>query len=407
MRFSKNSIIHSLAIVIVAIVIQVWGGIVYAEPQASIMNSSIGVVVCFYVSLLLIPPPKPSILKRKQYPVLAILLGCYCVHIAVIAFMRIDYSRPVLLSGFGFTFAWLIIFRFFQVKHMKLTLHRFSSADPLRFASFSSIKLVDTTDTTQANDIKLGAVSDFHKPLNQNDSRLLAECSLHDIPIYHADLLIERLSRQVNTENLNPVSITLFSPSPTYIKVKYLLDSLLVIISTPISLSLAALTALVIKLDCIDEPILYRQKRMGYRGKIFTMYKFRTMCSSDDPDEFFATSELHRVNKLGHFLRKSRLDEIPQLFNVLKGEMSIIGPRPEQPGLAKSFQDNIPFYSYRHTVKPGITGWAQIEQGYTDSHEATSRKLGFDLYYIKNLNVNLDIYILLKTIKVVLFRKGV
>ncbi|PML10646.1 hypothetical protein BCT86_00180 [Vibrio breoganii] len=325
---------------------------------------------------------------------------------AAIAFMRIDYSRPVLLSGFGYTFAWFIVFRFFQTKHMKLTLHRFSTIDPSRFAPFSSIKLVDTTDATQANDIKLGVVSDFHKPLNQNDSRLLAECSLHDIPIYHADLLVERLSKQVNTENLNPVSITLFSPSPTYIKVKYLLELLLVIITSPVSLCIAALTALVIKFDSFEEPILYKQKRMGYRGEIFTMYKFRTMSSSNETEELFATSESHRIQKLGHFLRKSRLDEIPQLYNVLKGEMAIIGPRPEQPGLAKQFQDSIPFYGYRHTVKPGITGWAQIEQGYTDSQEATSKKLGFDLYYIKNLNINLDIYILLKTVKVMLFKKG-
>ncbi len=397
---------HGLAIAIVIVVVQVWGGIVYAEPQISITNSSIGVVACFYISLLLIPPPIPSILKRKRYPVIAVLLGCYCVHIAAIAFMRIDYSRPVLLTGFGFTFAWFIIFRFFQTKNMELILYRFSTVDSLRFAPFSSIKLIDTTDATQVNDIKLGVVSDFHQPLNQNDSRLLAECSLHDIPIYHADLLIERLSKQVNTENLNPISITLFSPSPTYIKVKYVLESLFVIVAAPISLFLAAVTAFVIKFNSPEEPILYKQKRIGYRGKTFTMYKFRTMSSDEETDESFATSELHRVDTLGHFLRKSRLDEVPQLFNVLKGEMALIGPRPEQPGLAKTFQDSIPFYSYRHTIKPGITGWAQIEQGYTDSNEATSKKLGFDLYYIKNLNINLDIYILLKTIKIVLFRKG-
>lgn len=407
MHFSRSSVMHIFAISLVVVAIHIWGGVVYAEPQISITNSSLGVTLCFFASLLLIPKPQPSILKQKRYPVIAILLGCYCIQIVAIAFLRIDYSRPVLLAGFGFTFAWFIFFRHIQTKQMTLTLHRFSTADPLRFASFSSVKLLDTTENTQATDIQLGVVSDFHKQLSENDARLLAECSLHDIPIYHADLLIERLSKQVNTDNLNPISITLFSPNASYVKIKYLLESILVVITAPILLVLAGITAALIKLNDSNEPVLYKQQRTGYRGKVFIMYKFRTMSSSEESDEAFATSELHRIDKLGHFLRTSRIDEVPQLYNVLKGEMSIIGPRPEQPGLAKKFQDSIPFYGYRHTVKPGITGWAQIEQGYTDSHEETSKKLGFDLYYIKNLNINLDIYILLKTVKVVLFRKGV
>lgn len=407
MRFSRHIIYHAFAISVFVIAIHTWGKLAYQDKQTSILFSSLGVAICFFVCVLLLPRPKPPILKRKRYPLLAILLGSYCIHIVLIAFLRIDYSRPVLLMGFSFTFIWFLVFRYFQTKNMRLVLHRFSTASPERFAAFPSIELLETNEKTEVTEISLGVVSDFHKPLSDSDTRLLAECSLHGIPIYHADLLIERLSKQISTDKLNPVSIALFNPNPTYLIVKQALESLLILLTLPLSCPLAIVTAIAIKLNSLEEPVLYKQQRAGFKGRTFTMYKFRSMSSTEDSDEAFATSEQHRVDKLGAWLRKTRLDELPQFLNVLKGEMALIGPRPEQPGLAAQFQARIPFYSYRHTVKPGITGWAQTEQGYTDTHEATSKKLGYDLYYIKNLSINLDMYILLKTIKVVLFGKGI
>lgn len=285
MRFSEKFLYHVLAILAFVAVVHLWGNFVYDEKQVSILTSSLGVVACFFVSLLLLPKPKPSILKRKRYPVLSILLGCYCIHIVLIAFFRLDYSRPVLLTGFVYSFSWFIIYRYMQTRNMRLVLHKFSSADPAKFALFPSIELIETNNKTQVTDIALGIVSDFHRPMSDSDTRLLAECSLHDIPIYHADLLIERLSKQISTDKLNPVSIALFNPNSTYLRVKQVLETLFILITLPVSLLLALITGVAIKLNAPTEPIFYRQQRTGFKGKTFTMYKFRSMSSTEDSDE--------------------------------------------------------------------------------------------------------------------------
>ncbi|MEZ9464523.1 sugar transferase [Vibrio splendidus] len=159
----------------------------------------------------------------------------------------------------------------------------------------------------------------------------------------------------------------------------------------------------------IQDPgkVIYTQTRVGKNGTIFTLYKFRTMHNSASiKSAQFATQEKHRIHFIGVWLRKFRLDEIPQFYNVLKGDMSLIGPRPEQPEFVKSYKQQIPCYNYRHTVKPGITGWAQINQGYTDNSESTQTKLGYDLYYIKHYSFELDLTIVIKTIRTLLTTDG-
>ncbi|GAM63369.1 bacterial sugar transferase [Vibrio ishigakensis] len=407
MRFSKTLLIHVGAISLYLLGVVAWGSIFYSDVQPTIVNSAIGVFVCYFACLALLPKPRPAILKQKRYQVLAVVLGCYCIQIVLIAFLRIDYSRPILLSGFIFSFVWLAGYRLFQIRNMGLKLHSFSSVENSLFSDFESVHLIPTSKETLVTSIGLGVVSDFHKPLSDNDKRLLAECSLHDIPIYHADLLLERLSKTVETEKLNPISISLFNPNPIYLKAKQAIETSIVLLTIPMWLPVACILTFIIKVSDPKEPALFKQLRTGYQGKPFSMYKFRTMSSSEDEHESFATSQQHRVSKLGGWLRKTRLDEIPQFLNVLKGDMSLVGPRPEQPGLAEQFQQTIPFYGYRHSVKPGITGWAQTEQGYTDDEDSTSTKLSYDLYYIKNLNIHLDLYILIKTLNVVLLRKGI
>ena len=154
-------------------------------------------------------------------------------------------------------------------------------------------------------------------------------------------------------------------------------------------------------------PILYSQNRMGLHGRIFQIYKFRTMQeNAEAAGAQWASLDDPRVIRFGRFLRSSRLDELPQLWNVLKGDMSFIGPRPERPEFLHQIESRIPFYGIRHLIKPGITGWAQIMYPYGASIEDTRQKLQYDLYYIKNYSVVLDFYILIKTIMVVLSKKG-
>lgn len=166
------------------------------------------------------------------------------------------------------------------------------------------------------------------------------------------------------------------------------------------------LAAVIIRLES-PGPVIYTQKRVGLHEKEFTVYKFRSMCQDAEKDgAVWARQNDARVTRFGKFIRKVRIDELPQIWNVLRGDMSFIGPRPERMEFVRQLEGKIPYYALRHTVKPGLTGWAQVCYPYGASEEDARHKLEYDLYYIKNMSILLDIKIILKTIGVVLFPKG-
>jgi exopolysaccharide biosynthesis polyprenyl glycosylphosphotransferase len=171
----------------------------------------------------------------------------------------------------------------------------------------------------------------------------------------------------------------------------------------PISL----LISLATKLDS-KGPILYKQERVGEDGRIFRLLKFRSMRVDAEAagGPVWASVNDARITRVGSVIRKLRLDEIPQLINVLKGEMSFVGPRPERPFFVQQLEDEIPYYSERHVIKPGITGWAQISYPYGASKEDALEKLKYDLYYIKHMSILLDLSIIFETVKIVLLGKG-
>ena len=182
------------------------------------------------------------------------------------------------------------------------------------------------------------------------------------------------------------------------------LISFLLIIAT---LPLQVLIALVVKITS-SGPILYKQTRTGLFDKPFVIYKYRTMRADAEKHSGpkWAEHKDPRITSIGRFLRITRFDELPQVFNVLRGEMSIIGPRPERPVFTEIFNKEIPFYHLRHSVRPGITGWAQVSYAYASSIEETSEKLRYDLYYIKNFSLTLDLIIILKTVKTLVTGQG-
>ena len=171
-------------------------------------------------------------------------------------------------------------------------------------------------------------------------------------------------------------------------------------------LPIMLLSALIIRLES-PGPVIYTQSRVGLQEKEFTVYKFRSMRQDAEKNgAVWAQANDNRVTRFGKFIRKVRIDELPQLWNVLKGDMSFIGPRPERMEFVKKLEQKIPFYSLRHSVKPGLTGWAQVCYPYGASEEDARHKLEYDLYYVKNMSILLDIKIILKTVGVVLFPKG-
>ncbi|MFX0195928.1 MAG: TIGR03013 family XrtA/PEP-CTERM system glycosyltransferase [Candidatus Hodarchaeota archaeon] len=238
----------------------------------------------------------------------------------------------------------------------------------------------------------------------------LLKCRMEGISIEEGIAFYEHLTGKLLIERAYP-SFFIFSNGfikTTYRNlVKTAMDFFLSVFGLILLLPIMALTALAIKLDS-SGPVFYQQERMGKNGKIFLLLKFRSMKDNAERETgpVWAAEKDKRVTRVGKIIRKLRLDEIPQMINVLRGEMSFVGPRPERPHFVKHLQDEIPFYQKRHAVKPGITGWAQIEYTYGASTNDALEKLKYDLYYIKNISLFFDMNIIFQTIRSVLFGRG-
>ncbi|WP_224957169.1 TIGR03013 family XrtA/PEP-CTERM system glycosyltransferase [Geomonas subterranea] len=237
----------------------------------------------------------------------------------------------------------------------------------------------------------------------------MMRCKLNGVEVLDAPTFYEMVQGKLLLEEMTP-SWIIFSSGFHHTALVNLYKRCVDILFSLTGLMLAApflpLVALAVKLDS-PGPLLFAQKRVGLGEKIFTLYKFRSMRQDAERDgAVWAAKNDARITRVGSFLRNSRIDEIPQLFNVLRGEMSFIGPRPERPEFVEQLKKEIYYYSKRHTIKPGLTGWAQVRYPYGSTVEDAIEKLRYDLYYIKNLSVFLDTQIIMETVKVVLFGRG-
>lgn len=240
--------------------------------------------------------------------------------------------------------------------------------------------------------------------------RELLDCKLHGVHVFDLSSYFEQMAGQIRLDSLRAGWLIFsegFRQGTLRTAVKRLFDvvsaTILLILGAPIML----LTAILIVLES-GFPILYRQQRVGLNGRLFNVIKFRSMQTDAESDgkPRWATAGDVRVTRVGRVIRKLRIDELPQLFSVLLGEMSMVGPRPERPYFVDQLAQDIPFYAVRHSVKPGVTGWAQVRHHYTGTVEGSAEKLQYDLYYVKNHSLLLDMMILLETIGVVLTAKG-
>ncbi|WP_230086341.1 sugar transferase [Halomonas sp. 328] len=250
-----------------------------------------------------------------------------------------------------------------------------------------------------------GVVADLHVELPEPWERFLAECSMHGIPVYHVGSLYEQLSGRVPVDHLQENRHGQLQPAEGYEALKRCLDITGVLLLLSLVLPVMVVVAVAIRLET-PGPIIFTQQRMGYLGRPFTLYKFRSMTVDGDPDAPGSDARGRRITRVGRVIRKFRIDEVPQLYNVLRGEMSLIGPRPETLALARRFEEKVPFFAYRHVVRPGVSGWAQVEQGYVTDHADMIRKLEHDFYYIKHVSFWLDLLIGLRTLRTVLTGKG-
>lgn len=238
----------------------------------------------------------------------------------------------------------------------------------------------------------------------------LLDLRLAGIHVEEAAGLYETCFGRVSTRDLRPSQLVFSSelgPSANSIALQHLYSFAVALFGAVLTLPIMLAAALLVRLTS-KGPVLYRQTRVGLNGKHISVLKFRSMYVDAEArtGAVWATKNDPRITPVGRYLRKFRIDELPQFWNVLRGDMSFVGPRPERPEFVQALSEKIPFYRQRHCVKPGLTGWAQINHKYGDTIEDTITKLEYDLYYIKHISLSLDIYIILNTLKIVILGRG-
>ncbi len=271
---------------------------------------------------------------------------------------------------------------------------------------YKASSLMDLFQKNKINRILLAGAKGYDDSLG----RELVTLRTQGIAIEDCHSFYERLVSKIAIADLSPEWIVRcdgFRRDRLIMFTKRVMDLVVSTIGLLATAPITVLTAVAIKFDS-PGPILYRQERIGQNDETFTIYKFRSMCESAEANgsPVWAKEDDPRVTRAGKIIRKLRIDEIPQMINVLKGEMSLVGPRPERPFFVQTLTKKIPYYSLRHSIKPGITGWAQISYSYGDSEEDAIEKLQYDLYYMKNMSSWFDLQIIFESLKVVLLGKG-
>jgi len=328
---------------------------------------------------------------------------------AVIFFFRIDYSR--FQAGGSFVLSTLWYFGW-SIATRRVVRHRLAVVPGGNVSGIERIQNVvwhrlSSPDQTIAG--INGIVADLRADLSDAWERYIADAALAGIRVYHVKQVTESLTGRTEIEHLSENTLGSLNPNQFYMSFKELADRVAAVAALVLLAPLLGLIALAIRLDS-PGPVLFRQERMGYRGRVFTVYKFRTMRvetpGADCRESARTRPGDDRITRVGHFLRHSRLDELPQALNILRGEMSWIGPRPEALALSRWYEGELPFYRYRHIVRPGITGWAQVNQGHVTEVGDVLEKLHYDFYYIKNFSPWLDLLIALRTVKVMVTGHG-
>ncbi|SFO48518.1 sugar transferase [Sphingomonas sp. OK281] len=347
---------------------------------------------------------------RASYYVLPVFSSTFAVAVAILFMTRLNYSRPLLLASFGLALIWfyIVYFKLQRGPRMAIAVVPIGETDSLFAIDSIAWRLLCAPAlppgcTTVAADFDHDHAAEWE--------RFLAECALGGVTVVHYRQLRESLTGRVQVDRLSENVFGSLLPDPTYLGIKSVADRLIALALLLPLLPVLALCALAVRLDS-PGPAFFRQLRIGYRGQPFRVWKFRTMvhrapCVAEGirADAMTLTDD-PRITRLGRHLRRLRIDEVPQILNIALGQMSWIGPRPEAAVLAEWYEAEIPFYRYRHIVRPGLSGWAQVTQGHVTSVQDVLAKLSYDFFYISRFNFWIDMLIVVRTIKTMLTGHG-
>lgn len=375
--------------------------------SSSLSNTAVGsffaIVIGFFFFRRLIDFPGTEGISYSV-PIFAATYGFILIFFL---FLRLDYSRYLFGTSYVLAVIWFtgmsLVMR--RTRTYRIGIVPGGCVDHLsRFPSIAWYSIA------QPNLFLPGLnaiVADLRHDFSPEWERFIAESAVSGTPVFDVKHLKETLTGKVEIEHLSENSLGALNPDDLYLKLKQTLDWLVALVALLCLLPVFLCITILVRLDS-KGPAIFRQKRMGYRGKVFIVYKFRTMKlnsrinEENERDLSITKDRDYRITKLGQFLRKTRLDELPQILNILRGEMSWIGPRPEALPLSDWYEKELPFYRYRHIVRPGISGWAQVMQGHVASPNEVREKLHYDFYYIKNFSPWLDLLIILKTMRTML-----
>lgn len=342
---------------------------------------------------------------------LPIFLLTYAIALSAILAFRLDYSRLQLASSLIASVSWYVIVDQIEKRIRPFELSVIPGGDAHRLQAVPGVSWRFLEQATHLPPSTNGVVADLRADLGDSWERFIAQCALAGTPVYHSKQVLESLTGKVEITHLSENNLGSVIPNQAYSNVKHGLDLVFALSALVILSPILIIILLIIMADSPGPPI-FRQHRRGHRGKIINVYKFRTMLhepntsTASDRNSAMTTSNDARITRVGAILRRTRIDELPQIINIIRGEMSWIGPRPEAAALATWYEQELPFYTYRHIVRPGITGWAQVNQGHVTALDDAQEKLHFDFYYIKNFSIWTDISIALKTIKVIISGHG-
>lgn len=372
-----------------------------------VRNSATAAFAAFFLGLIwhrrLVRHPGVQGVENVLYAFIA----TFAMAAAFLLLARLDYSRVFLFSSFVFTLGGFAVLatRLSLVEHPHFQVLPFGSFERLLHDPHANWTVMHSPEVPLAP--MAGLVADLRADMPDEWQRMMADAVLAGIPVFHLKQIEEALSGRVDIEHMSENQFGSLIPSLSYFKVKSLVDMTIALLLLPFFIVPFAIVALLIKLDS-PGPVFYLQPRVGEGGRMFRVIKFRSMRSEpagaipDARESAMTQSDDARITRVGKYLRRCRIDELSQIFNILKGEMSWIGPRPEAQALSVWYRNELPFYQYRHVVRPGITGWAQVNQGHVVDLEQVHDKLRYDFYYIKYFSVWLDLLIAIRTIRIVI-----
>jgi exopolysaccharide biosynthesis polyprenyl glycosylphosphotransferase len=375
--------------------------VVLDTAKASILSLAISLLI---VRRILTFP----LLRSITYIVIA-FAAVFLATGASLKLFRINVSSPQFYLAAAISIAVVEAFLFLRRRHVRPVFAILPTVNDPEIAELALARRAICMSLTRVPSNLTGfngIIADLRHDIGPEWERLLALAALRGIPVFHVKQFNEMLSGRVTVEHLWENTVVGSLPALIYPQIKRTFDIAGALFLLPLVLPIICIACIAIRLES-KGPVLFRQARTGYGGDTFRIIKLRTMkVDADATGSAFTEASDPRITRVGALLRQYRIDELPQLLNILLGHMSWIGPRPEAVELSRWYEREIPFYSYRHIVRPGISGWAQVNQGNVARIDAARIKLEYDFFYIKHFSFWLDAIIVVKTIRTILTRSG-